>query len=846
MNNGNMCRKLIVSALLGALVSCVSFAESFSQDQIREVLLNFRSYDYGKDPTPTHTVDKIVQFIADKPELRSFTEKQMIALLESDATFRAKQFICQQLWIIGSDQSVPVLEKMLLDPKTAEIACYALRSNPSDAVARALRRALHRVPAETQVRIINILGDREDAASLARLIELIDAEDADVAQAAAAALGKIGGDKATETIRRARAAASGDMHAVLTEAYLRCAEYYVRNRQPAKALAIYTALLDDSESLLTRRAALVGALHTGDSLAVDLMGAAIGAGEPVLGVAAIANSGALKGAEVTRRLITELKTAAPSTQVLLIEALAQRDDPLAKDAFTAVAGSTDAQVRIAAFNALGEAGDASTAAMLCNALKKAQTKPETDTVLASLRRMPGEQVSHAILGAIRDAPPSTQAQLIQVISDRGYDPAVPQLLRLCRSDETAVAKAALRAVGTLASHEAMPQLLDVLADRQDRTLKAEALRAAATVIGRSYSHRYNMARLVQKRLDDTTNVPARCSLLRLLSAVPNGMSLQRLEAASKNSNPSIRDAAVRSLAGYPDPAATDALLNIFQTSADSAHRAVALRGCVRLLKADRIPLERAVMLYEQLAARVSTPAEKKLILSGLALVGHPRALEIVDGFMTDDAVKAEAKLARDAIGRRLAEMSKPVALFDCKSFAGWEGDTAKTWRVEDGAITAGSLQERAPRNEFLATIHEYEDFELQLKFKITGSTNVNAGVQIRTKRIPNHHEVSGYQADIGPGVDGHLYDESRRRRMLASPDAETLKKAQAAVGDDGWQTYRIRATGNRIRLWLNGVKTVDYVEEDTTIPRTGIIALQIHGGMQAIIAYKDITIQQIR
>jgi hypothetical protein len=186
-----------------------------------------------------------------------------------------------------------------------------------------------------------------------------------------------------------------------------------------------------------------------------------------------------------------------------------------------------------------------------------------------------------------------------------------------------------------------------------------------------------------------------------------------------------------------------------------------------------------------------------------------------------------------------------VSLFDGESFDGWEGDTERTWRIEDGTITAGSLEEAAPRNEFLSTTEEYEDFELRLKFRINGDHNVNAGVQFRTRRIPGHHEVIGYQADIGEGVDGHLYDESRRRRMLASPESDTLAEARAAVPEDGWQTYRIRAEGDRIRLWLNGVQTVDYVEEGAEIERTGIIAVQIHGGMRAVISYKDIEIEEL-
>jgi hypothetical protein len=188
---------------------------------------------------------------------------------------------------------------------------------------------------------------------------------------------------------------------------------------------------------------------------------------------------------------------------------------------------------------------------------------------------------------------------------------------------------------------------------------------------------------------------------------------------------------------------------------------------------------------------------------------------------------------------------KFVSLFDGKSFFGWEGDTTNTWRIEKGMITAGSLDEVASRNEFLATNKRFENFELRLKFKITGNHNVNAGVQFRTQRIPNHHEVSGFQADIGPNVDGHLYDESRRQRMLASPDKTTLLKAQKAIAADGWQTYRIRADGVHIQLWLNGVQTVDYVEKDNAIDRDGIIAVQIHGGMKATIYYKDIEIEEL-
>lgn len=189
-----------------------------------------------------------------------------------------------------------------------------------------------------------------------------------------------------------------------------------------------------------------------------------------------------------------------------------------------------------------------------------------------------------------------------------------------------------------------------------------------------------------------------------------------------------------------------------------------------------------------------------------------------------------------------SEAGEAKKLFDGKTLDGWEGD-AKTWRVEDGAIVGGSLEVTVPRNEFLCTTKSYGDFELKLKFKLIGDKkSANAGVQFRTRRIPKHHEVSGYQADIGQGYWGALYDESRRNKVLAKPDAKMLENL---VKFEDWNDYTIRAQGPRIQLWLNGKLTVDYTEKDEKIERTGILAVQIHGGAKAKAYYKDITIVEL-
>jgi hypothetical protein len=192
-----------------------------------------------------------------------------------------------------------------------------------------------------------------------------------------------------------------------------------------------------------------------------------------------------------------------------------------------------------------------------------------------------------------------------------------------------------------------------------------------------------------------------------------------------------------------------------------------------------------------------------------------------------------------------SRVAQPVRLSDGATFAGWEGDIAKTWRLDGGAFVGGSRAATVPRNEFLATRRNYTNFVLRLRFKLTGNEGfVNGGVQIRSQRTqtpPN--EMSGYQVDMGdPEWWGCIYDESRRNRVVAKSDIQSINKV---LRRQDWNEYVIRAEGRRIRAWINGVQTVDYTEPDDSIPQWGRIGLQVHGGGKTEACYKDISIQEL-
>jgi len=185
----------------------------------------------------------------------------------------------------------------------------------------------------------------------------------------------------------------------------------------------------------------------------------------------------------------------------------------------------------------------------------------------------------------------------------------------------------------------------------------------------------------------------------------------------------------------------------------------------------------------------------------------------------------------------------PVPLFDGKTLDGWDGDK-KLWRVENGMITGGSLDEKIPRNEFLSTKKRFHNFDLRVKIKLTGTEGfVNSGVQIRSIRVPNSSEMSGYQVDAGEGWWGKLYDESRRNKVIAeSRDAAAVEKA---VRKNDWNEYRIRCEGPRIQTWINDVAALDYTESDPKIAQDGLIGIQVHGGGKTIVQVQEVTIEEL-
>jgi hypothetical protein len=236
----------------------VSSGKGSDMAELQELLEKVKTYDWGQSRLALTEVSEVVKKAhGNKAELAK-VEKALLGVLESEAKRAGKQFVCRELSIIGTEQSVPTLAKMLAGEETSDMARYALERIPGPAVDEALRKSLRKAEGNAKVGIVNSLGQRRDKKAVRALSRLVNRPDQTVAAAAAAALGRIAGPQATKALAEAKGKTSGKVQMVVLDGYLKCADQLVAEGKKAQALAIYKELGKEGMPKPIRTAAVKG------------------------------------------------------------------------------------------------------------------------------------------------------------------------------------------------------------------------------------------------------------------------------------------------------------------------------------------------------------------------------------------------------------------------------------------------------------------------------------------------------------------------------------------------------------------------------------------------------------
>jgi HEAT repeat protein len=660
----------------------VQAGEAETLAQLDKALEGAVTFEYGGDSGPLTTIGNIVIQCSTDPKLRDAVEQRLIAALTSASTADAKSYLCRKLRTIGSAKCVPALAPLLTDETLSHMARYALGRIEAPEAVDALYAALPRTSGRVQAGIVNTLGERRCAKAVPSIAKLVGSRDRDVAAAAAGALGDIGGAAAIQALQAERPKTEGAVRTNVDNSLLACASQLVDAGKSAEAARIYDSFYAKGQQKHLRLAALHGLVAARGPDAAALLVDVIKTGDPTFRASAIGLIQVVKGTEATKTFAALLPSLEPETQALLVGALADRGDPAAASAVVAATKSEHDAVRTAAFLALGSVGDASSIPLLA----QAATGPQQDAARWSLVHLQGKDIDAKLMASLGQGEPKVRAEIIRALASRGVTQAVVPLLKTARGDDESLRREAIRALGSLTTEAQLPSLVDLLVNPEDAKDRPAAEQAVANALRRVQDPAGRAAPLLAAL--PKASPEARAALLKLLSRAPTADALAAVRDGLKDAAEPVQDAALRTLADWPDPGPAEDLLALARTAAKPAHKVLALRGYVRLAGLSKNPTQ----MYARAMDLAERADDKKLVLGGLGTADSIEALGIVEKYVSDEALQAEAALATIQVADRIRA-----------------GDAARARKALDTVIAA--VKDPRVRQQAQEIINDMEKFD---------------------------------------------------------------------------------------------------------------------------------------
>ena len=170
---------------------------------------------------------------------------------------------------------------------------------------------------------------------------------------------------------------------------------------------------------------------------------------------------------------------------------------------------------------------------------------------------------------------------------------------------------------------------------------------------------------------------------------------------------------------------------------------------------------------------------------------------------------------------KLEPEDEMVSLFDGKTLNGWKARSqGQHVHVENGEIQLLSKK----TNLWLVHEKEFENFELFVEAKMP-KEGYNSGIGFR---CTGEKKPLGYQCEIDQKKSGSIYAIGKGWVLPAKNDGweDFYKVAGDCFKPGEWNEFRIRCSGNKIKIWINGHMTADIVDDRF---KKGQIALQHHG-----------------
>ncbi|MER5915076.1 ThuA domain-containing protein [Streptomyces sp. NPDC001982] len=176
-------------------------------------------------------------------------------------------------------------------------------------------------------------------------------------------------------------------------------------------------------------------------------------------------------------------------------------------------------------------------------------------------------------------------------------------------------------------------------------------------------------------------------------------------------------------------------------------------------------------------------------------------------------------------------------LFDGSSLDGWQQAGPGSFTLSDD----GTLTSTGGLGLLWYTPSDFGSYSLKLDWEAAGDDNSGVFVGFPPSDDPWSAVDNGYEIQI----DATDVPEKTTGSVYGFQSAD-LKKRDRALNPPGeWNTYEIRVEGERLRVWLNGVKINDFTNTDPARSLVdGHIGIQNHGSGDEV-SFRDIRIKEL-
>lgn len=630
--------------------ACQSLSYSWPEKELPDILKQLKTYEQGENDSLILELNAYIRSHRSSKQGKVECEQQLISFLETEATKAGKMEACRHLRIIGTEKSVPVLEKMLLKKETCDMARYALEKIPGAASDNALLRGLEKSKGLIKAGIVSSLGHRKVPEAVPYLEKILNKNnDPSLSFAAAAALGHIKNHQAAEVLVKAFSKTKEELKTQIIGSLLKCAEEYLSRGSQEKAQNIYDKILNTDLPLSLQNSAFRGKIRAAGPRGAQIILETLRDDEKKVYPSCIEMIPENFDAAHISQISSLIPSLPDSVKIPLISTLSLYPEKEVLQTVLDSAQSSNQEVRLVSLKTLKQIGNATIVGFLAEYASRSKGK-EQQQARSSLWGLRGPDIDKTIISNLdSENIPEIQIEYLQAVEKRQIYSGKEILFSKLNSDNPKIRLQAVKSIKTISSPKDMSRLIELLVNIKDNRLREEIINTTAFT-ALKIQNPLERGDMVTRALNEVEAPKSRSSLYSLLGRIGDDSTLPTLRRGLSESKELIRDAVVRAFANWPTPTASEDVLHLAQTSDKTEHQVLCLRSYIKMIGME--PYQRpesAIQSLETALKLAQRDEEKIMILGVLPKFACDQAVDLAQRLIQDKSIEQEARNALNLI-----------------------------------------------------------------------------------------------------------------------------------------------------------------------------------------------------